>query len=292
MSAGLLRAGEWHPQWMIVDEVQDSDAQQIEFLEALKGKDTRLFAVGDPNQVIYSWRGTGENMFYLLKHRFAAKELSLPVNYRSSASILEAANRFLQSGAGIQSSRGAGGKIVVKNHYDPFQEAEYLAGRIRALHDAGRAYGEIAVFYRLQKQAELLKKVLERQRIPCEVSVRKTVRDIPVLDWLIKVLRFSVNPADGQMGMEALADPQYGEKCTRAKAKKIIREQKRDSVLLYQRMLEFQDQEAWKRDTVPKAAEIFAYFGLREALHPTASAYQEDEKLVLRLLERICGYSS
>ena len=292
VSAGLLHAGEWHPQWMIVDEVQDSDVQQIEFLEALKGKDTRLFAVGDPNQVIYSWRGTGENMFYLLKHRFAAKELSLPVNYRSSASILEAANRFLQSGAGIQSSRGAGGKIVVKNHYDPFQEAEYLAGRIRALHDAGRAYGEIAVFYRLQKQAELLKKVLERQRIPCEVSVRKTVRDIPVLDWLIKVLRFSVNPADGQMGMEALADPQYGETCTRAKAKKIIREQKRDSVLLYQRMLEFQDQEAWKKDRVPKAAEIFAYFGLREALHPTASAYQEDEKLVLRLLERICGYSS
>ena len=292
VSAGLLRAGEWHPQWMIVDEVQDSDVQQIEFLEALKGKDTRLFAVGDPNQVIYSWRGTGENMFYLLKHRFAAKELSLPVNYRSSASILEAANRFLQSGAGIQSIREAGGKIVVKNHYDPFQEAEYLAGRIRALHDAGRAYGEIAVFYRLQKQAELLKKVLERQRIPCEVSVRKTVRDIPVLDWLIKVLRFSVNPADGQMGMEALADPQYGETCTRAKAKKIIREQKRDSVLLYQRMLEFQDQEAWKKDRVPKAAEIFAYFGLREALHPTASAYQEDEKLVLRLLERICGYSS
>lgn len=291
VSAVLLRAGEWHPQWMIVDEVQDSDAQQIEFLEALKGKDTRLFAVGDPNQVIYSWRGTGENMFYLLKHRFAAKELSLPVNYRSSASILEAANRFLQSGAGIQSIREAGGKIVVKNHYDPFQEAEYLAGRIRALHDAGRAYGEIAVFYRLQKQAELLKKVLERQRIPCEVSVRKTVRDIPVLDWLIKVLRFSVNPADGQMGMEALADPQYGETCTRAKAKKIIREQKRDSVLLYQRMLEFQDQEAWKKDTVPKAAEIFAYFGLKEALHPTASAYQEDEKLVLRLLERICGYS-
>ena len=291
VSTGLLCAGEWHPQWMIVDEVQDSDAQQIEFLEALKGKDTRLFAVGDPNQVIYSWRGTGENMFYLLKHRFAAKELSLPVNYRSSASILEAANRFLQSGAGIQGIREAGGKIVVKNHYDPFQEAEYLAGRIRALHDAGRAYGEIAVFYRLQKQAELLKKVLERQRIPCEVSVRKTVRDIPVLDWLIKVLRFSVNPADGQMGMEALADPQYGETCTRAKAKKIIREQKRDSVLLYQRMLEFQDQEAWKKDRVPKAAEIFAYFGLREALHPTASAYQEDEKLVLRLLERICGYS-
>jgi len=288
---GEKPASLWHPQWIIVDEVQDSDALQIEFLEALKEKDTRLFAVGDPNQVIYSWRGTGENMFYLLKHRFQAKELSLPVNYRSSASILEAANRFLQSGTGIQSSRETGEKIIVKNHYDPFQEAEYLAERICALHDSGRAYGEIAVFYRLQKQSEILEKVFERQQIPYEVSVRKTVRDIPVLDWLIRVLRFSVNPADGQVGMDVLADPQYGEKCTRAKAKKIIQEQKRDSVLLYRRMMEFQEQEEWKKsETVPGAAEVFAYFGLKEALHPTASSYYEDEKLVLKLLEKICRY--
>lgn len=289
VSTGLLHTG-WHPQWIIVDEVQDSDALQIEFLEALKGSGTRLFAVGDPNQVIYSWRGTGKNMFYLLKHRFAAKELSLPVNYRSSASILEAANRFLQSGTGIRSSREAGKKIAVKNHYDPFQEAEYLARRIRALHEEGRAYREMAVFYRLQKQSELLEKVFERQQIPFEVSVRKTIRDIPVLDWVVKVLRFSVNPADEQMGIEALADPRYGEKCTRAKAKKVILEQKRDSILLYRRMLEFREQEAWKQGTVLEAAEIFGYFGLRDALYPTSSAYQEDERQVLKLLEKICGY--
>ena len=54
----------------------------------------KVFAVGDPNQVIYSWRGTGENMFFLLKHRLGAKELTLPVNYRSNGAILEAANRF------------------------------------------------------------------------------------------------------------------------------------------------------------------------------------------------------
>ncbi len=295
VSTKLLQAGRTEKQisekhWIIVDEVQDSDALQIEFLEALKGKNTRLFAVGDPNQVIYSWRGTGENMFYLLKHRFQAKELSLPVNYRSSASILEAANRFLQSGTGIQSSRKTGGKIIVKNHYDPFQEAEYLAGRIRALHDSGSAYGEIAVFYRLQKQSEILEKVFDRQQIPYEVSERKTVRDIPVLDWLIKVLRFSVNAADEQIGIEALSDPQYGAKCTRAKAKKIIQEQKRESVLLYRRIAEFQEQEEWKKEGVPGASEIFAYFGLRDALHPTSSTYCEDEKLVLKFLERICRY--
>lgn len=280
----------WHPKWIIVDEVQDSDALQIEFLEALKGKDTKLFAVGDPNQVIYSWRGTGENMFYLLKHRFEAKELSLPVNYRSSASILEAAGRFLQSGTGIQSSREAGSKIIVKNHYDPFQEAEYLAERIQALHDNGRKYSEIAVFYRLQKQSEILENVFDRQNIPYEVSIRKTIKDIPVLDWLTKVLRFSVNPVDEQMGIGVLTNPQYGEKCTKAKAKQVIQERKRESFLLYQRMLEFAELEEWKKAEVPEAADIFTYFGLKEALHPTSSTYPEDEKLVFRFLDRICNY--
>ena len=64
-----------------MDEVQDSDVLQLDFLEAL-GTDregerrSRLFAVGDPNQVIYSWRGTTENMFFLLKHRFSGKRNS------------------------------------------------------------------------------------------------------------------------------------------------------------------------------------------------------------------------
>lgn len=280
----------WHPKWIIVDEVQDSDALQIEFLEALKGKDTKLFAVGDPNQVIYSWRGTGENMFYLLKHRFKAMELSLPVNYRSSASILEAANRFLQTGTGIQSSRETGSKIVVKNHYDPFQEAEYLAGRIQALHEQGRAYSEIAVFYRLQKQSEILENVFGRQQIPYEVSIRKTIKDIPALDWLVKVLRFSVNPADEQIGIQVLADSQYGEKCSRAKAKQIVLEQKRESHFLYQKMMEFSEQEKWKRTDVPETEEVFIYFGLKEALHPTSSDYPETKRLVLTFLERICKY--
>ena len=142
--------------WIIVDEVQDSDEKQLEFLEALKGEQTRFFAVGDPNQVIYSWRGTGPNMFFLIKHKFGAKEMSLPVNYRSSEVILEAANRFLQFGGKIEGSAGRGEKILVRNHYDPFIEAEYLAERIRELHEKGLDYQEIAIFYRVQKQAEIL----------------------------------------------------------------------------------------------------------------------------------------
>lgn len=166
--------------WIIVDEVQDSDEKQLEFLEALKGTQTRFFAVGDPNQVIYSWRGTGPNMFFLIKHKFGAKELSLPVNYRSSEVILEAANRFLQFGGKIEGSAGRGEKILVRNHYDSFIEAEYLTERIRELHAQGFAYREIAVFYRVQKQAEILEKVFERAGLPFMLPAKRKEDEDPV----------------------------------------------------------------------------------------------------------------
>ena len=101
-------------------------------------------------------------------------------------------------------------RIAVKNHYDPFQEAEYLAERISAIHEEGMPYGEIAVFYRLQRQSEILTKVFERQGIPYELSVKKTIKDIPVLNWIVKVLRFSVNTSDAQMAVQVLTDRQYG----------------------------------------------------------------------------------
>lgn len=268
------------PAWILVDEVQDSDALQLEFLDSLRGKGcetkdnpaekpAKIFAVGDPNQVIYSWRGTGDNMFYLIKHRFGAKELTLPVNYRSNASILAAANRFLQFGNRIQGTREEEQRITVRNHYDPFQEAEYLAEKIQTLHRNGKSYREIAVFYRLQSQSGILEKVFDRYGIPYELSVKKTLKDIPVLDWLVKVLRVSVNPADTQMAAEVLADPGYGEES------------------MYLRMTEFSE-ETGKRESV-SAGELFAYFGLREALHPSSAGYQEDERLVMDFLEKMCA---
>lgn len=257
------------PAWILVDEVQDSDLMQIEFLDALRGGKAKIFAVGDPNQVIYSWRGTGDNMFYLIKHRFGAKELTLPVNYRSNASILAAANRFLQFGNRIQGTREEQRRITVRNHYDPFQEAEYLAEKIQKLHKDGKGYREIAVFYRLQHQSEILEKVFARHGIPCELSVKKTLKDIPVLNWLVKVLRASVNPADMQTKEAVLADPQYGDES------------------ICRRMTEFSE-DAGKSSGL-SAEELFVYFGLREALHPSSAGYQEDERIVMDFLEKMCA---
>ena len=283
----LLKMGKnSRPEWIIVDEVQDSDRSQLEFLEALKGPETKIFAVGDPNQVIYSFRGTTQNMFFLLKNRFQAKELSLPVNYRSNASILEAANRFLQFGGKIQGSNECGEKIQIRNHYDPFQEAMYLADKIWTLHQEGKEYRDIAVFYRLQKQAEILEKMFAEQNIPYEVSVKKSWKDIPVLNWLMYVLRFATHPDDIQAGMQVLMDKRFGDKCTKKKAEDIIKNHKTEKSDIYKNMMLF-----YTEKEVLSGEDIFDSLGLKEALHPTSADYQQDAKQVLDFLNQICTYS-
>ena len=198
------------PLWLIIDEVQDCDQSQLDLLDSLMGKDSHLFAVGDPNQVIYSWRGTGPNMFFLIKHRFGAKELTLPVNYRSDEVILEAANRFLQFGGKIEGSGERGEKILVRNHYDPFIEAEYLTERIRELHEQGLPYREIAVFYRVQKQAEILEKVFERAELPYVLPTKQKEDEDPVPErpHMIReyVAEGKLNAVSGEHTMEKAAD--------------------------------------------------------------------------------------
>ena len=161
------------PSWIIVDEVQDCDQAQLELLGQLKGAGTSLFAVGDPNQVIYSWRGSAFNIFFRLKQEYQARELSLSVNYRSSGTILAAARRFQQGGSVLEGIRETGEKISVKNHYDPFQEGEYLAEKLGKLHETGVPWEQMAVFYRLQEQSELLEKLLKEGGVPCEVPQKE-----------------------------------------------------------------------------------------------------------------------
>ena len=78
----------YSPRWILLDEFQDSDAKLLDFVAALRTEETRVFAVGDPNQVIYSWRGSDLHVFRDFAEANSATVLSLPVNYRSTGTIL------------------------------------------------------------------------------------------------------------------------------------------------------------------------------------------------------------
>ncbi len=289
--------------WIIVDEVQDSDEKQLELIDCLKKTQTCFFAVGDPNQVIYSWRGSAFHIFYQLKTKYQATELTLPVNYRSSSEILAVARCFMQQGDTLQGGRENGDKIQIRNMYDPFQEADYLAGRIRELHASGLPYREIAVFYRLQNQSEIFEHVFEKEGIPFEVSLKKTVKDIPVLDWLIRVLRFSVNPKDKSSGIAALADKKYGDGMSVKEAEKTINilsetrktqteilksENAKSGSDICEKMLEFSKVYASKQVALPE--DLWSYFSLENHLHPTTASYEEDRTYVMDFFTRMITY--
>lgn len=289
--------------WIIVDEVQDSDEKQLELIDCLKKPQTCFFAVGDPNQVIYSWRGSAFHIFYQLKTKYQATELTLPVNYRSSSEILAVARCFMQQGGTLQGGRESGDKIQIRNMYDPFQEADYLAGRIRELHASGLPYREMAIFYRLQNQSEIFEHVFEKEGIPFEVSLKKTVKDIPVLDWLIRVLRFSVNPKDKNSGIVALADKRYGLGMSVKEAEKTINilsetrktqieilksENAKSGSDICEKMLEFSKVYASKQVALPE--DLWNYFSLEDYLHPTTASYVEDRTCVMDFLERMTIY--
>lgn len=282
-------------QWIIIDEVQDCDHLQMAFLEQLKKPKTHLFAVGDPNQVIYSWRGSVFQIFPLLRMKYQARELSLPVNYRSTGTILEAAKRFLQNGAPLEGCREQGQKIVIKKHYDSFQEADYLAGRIRKLHQQGIAYGEIGIFYRLQSQSEILEKTLQRYGIPCQVSVKKSMQEIPVLHWLFYVLKSVCYPEDEASLMQALCDKQYGEGWTQKKAAKELEKARmeekeaglRKNSNLLERILCLQEEGTDAKKTENWKETLLTQLHLEEQILPTSASYQKDMNDVKQMLDSL-----
>ncbi|HEY5575741.1 MAG TPA: ATP-dependent helicase, partial [Clostridiaceae bacterium] len=282
----LLDDYKLEPKWIIIDEVQDSDKLQLEFIDKLKSTRTSLFVVGDPNQVIYSWRGSSFNVFSILKQKYAAKELSLPINYRSSNSILEAAKCFLQDGSCLTGIREPGSKIVVKSHYNPFNEACYLADRIRDIHDSGVPFNEIAVFYRLQSQSQVFKDVFSKNDIPHEVSLKKTIRDIPVLNWLIKLFRYSVNHNDLSSALYVLSSRDYGERISEGEAGEIVRNMHLDKSELYAKMCKFDSLCAEAKNS----DEIYNYFEFDKYIRPTSSAYKEDKESISSLLDIIIEY--
>ena len=187
--------------------------------------------------------------------------------------------------------------------YDPFQEADYLAGRIRELHASGLPYREIAVFYRLQNQSEIFEHVFEKEGIPFEVSLKKTVKDIPVLDWLIRVLRFSVNPKDKSSGIAVLADKKYGDGMSVKEAEKTINilsetrktqteilksENAKSGSDICEKMLEFSKVYASKQVALPE--DLWSYFSLENHLHPTTASYVEDRTYVMDFFTRMITY--
>lgn len=282
----LAKEAAYRPQWIIVDEFHDSDEMQLEFIRTLAADQTKIFVVGDANQIIYSWRGSSQKVFLSFKNDYGAREISLPVNYRSCNTILEVAKCFLRSGSDLIGLREQGSKITIRNHYNPFNEAQYLCDRIIDIVSQGNHYKDIAIFYRLQRQSSTLEEVLNKHGIPYETSLRKTLKDIPVLGWFIKLIRFSVNNNDIDSAMHVLTSSSYGERFSSFEIWNIIDGCDAEKSVLLGKMQGFVE---WC-SSCECIFDLYEYFEIDNYINPTSASFMEDKQHILTLLAKIDNF--
>ncbi len=160
---------------LLVDEFQDTNAIQYEWLRLLAGQQRNIFVVGDDDQSIYAWRGARvENILQFEKDFPGTTVLRLEQNYRSSGTILEAANAVIDHNRGRLGKRlwtadEAGEPLRRYAAYNDIDEARFVVDRIQSWVDAGNLRSEAAVLYRSNAQSRVFEEVLLNAGMPYRV---------------------------------------------------------------------------------------------------------------------------
>ena len=160
---------------ILVDEFQDTNSLQYSWLKMLAGSTGYLFAVGDDDQSIYSWRGARMDHMQQFERDFKQSDLiRLEQNYRSTAKILKAANHLIANnvsrlGKELWTQGDEGESINLYNAYNEQDEARFVINRITSDHDSGNRYEENAILYRVSAQSRVFEEVLIQSGIPYRV---------------------------------------------------------------------------------------------------------------------------
>ena len=162
-------------QHILVDEFQDTNAIQYAWLRLLAGSRTPVFVVGDDDQSIYGWRGARiENIQHFERDFGNSQTIRLEQNYRSTGTILKAANALIDHNRGrlgkeLWTDSGDGEPILYYSAYNERDEARFVIDRIQDWVDQGRARNEIAVLYRSNAQSRQFEEVLISRGVPYRV---------------------------------------------------------------------------------------------------------------------------
>lgn len=177
--------------YIMVDEYQDTNTAQFEFIRLLASKYRNLCVVGDDDQSIYKFRGANiGNILGFEKNYPDAKVVKLEQNYRSTQNILDAANSVIRNNAArkekaLWTDKGKGSLIHLRQFENAYEEAEFIAGDIRsACKNAEAEYGECAVLYRTNAQSRILEEAFVRDGITYDIVggvnfySRKEIKDM------------------------------------------------------------------------------------------------------------------
>src|SRR5436309_13262279 len=188
--------------YILVDEYQDTNHAQYRFLQLMAEKHKNLFAVGDPDQSIYAFRGADIRNIMEFEADFpGTRVIPLEQNYRSTNTILRGANAVIANNRErkpkeLWSELGEGEPVHVIEVEDEHAEARFVAAGIAGLVEEGFNGDEIAVFYRTNAQSRVLEDVLVRQGVAYQVIGGPRFYERAEIKDLIAYLQAIDNPYD------------------------------------------------------------------------------------------------
>lgn len=189
-------------QVILVDEFQDTNTIQYAWIKLLAGEQAIVMAVGDDDQSIYGWRGAKvENIQRFLNDFANTQVIRLEQNYRSTSTILQAANALIANndarmGKQLWTDGQAGEKIVVFSAFNELEEARFVSERIMAEINQGRSAEEIAVLYRSNAQSRVIEEALLRAGIAYRIHGGVRFFERAEIKDALAYLRLLCNPHD------------------------------------------------------------------------------------------------
>ena len=202
--------------YVLVDEYQDTNRAQYVLVKQLTASHGNLCVVGDSDQSIYKFRGADiRNIRDFEKDYPDARVIVLDQNYRSTETILEAANSIISNNTKrtpkhLWSDRGQGLPITRYEAEDEHDEAGYLVDEIERLKDEGFNLADFAVFYRTNAMSRVIEDVFVRRGVPYSVVGSVKFYDRKEIKDTIAYLRALVNPSDEVSVKRIINEPRRG----------------------------------------------------------------------------------
>ena len=203
--------------YIMVDEYQDTNRVQYDFIKLLAGERRNLCVVGDDDQSIYGWRGADlGNILDFEKDFPGTVTVRLEQNYRSFGHILKAANGVIINNRrrmekSLWTERGDGPKVNILKAVDTEGEAEWVADRISMIKfERNIPYEDFAVIYRANIFSKPFEEAMRRQRIPYSVVGGTSYFEHKEIKDLAAYLKIIANPSDDLSLLRAASAPKRG----------------------------------------------------------------------------------
>ncbi len=205
-------------QFILVDEYQDTNRAQYQFIKLLGGLHGNVCVVGDDDQSIYGWRGADiKNILDFEKDFADAKIVRLEENYRSTPEVLDLANAVISANAGrmgktLRATIASGERVTVVGALDERDEADWVVDELLSRRNIHRdlTLRAFAMLYRTNAQSRALEESLRRRAIPYRIIGSVRFYDRREIRDLMAYLRLVANGADDEAFMRAISVPKRG----------------------------------------------------------------------------------